>query len=295
MNIINSNLQFKSLSYGNNPDTIVLHHAEASVCSIYDIHKWHLNNGWAGCGYNYYVRKDGSIYTGRPENAIGAHCPGMNSHSIGICAEGEYMNETMPQTQKQAIIELCQYIKNKYGIQRIVGHGEVYSTNCPGTNYPLSEIRNAVMYGNFQPSQSYKPQTFQSNGNSNILDIQRKLNKLKIRDYEGKALVEDGKPGERTTSAIKNFQGLMGLTPDGVVGNMTNSAFTQIFSMPLDGAQYQHYEYATRYIQWRVGSTIDGNFGNATALDVLHWQAVHVPNSRPDGIVGSQTWSALLD
>lgn len=291
MNIINSNLQFKSLSYGNNPDTIVLHHAEASTCSIYDINQWHLNNGWAGCGYHYFIRKDGSIYTGRPENAIGAHCPGMNSHSISICAEGEYMNETMQQAQKQAIIELCQYIKNKYGIQRIIGHKEVYSTSCPGTNYPLNDIKNSVMNGNDQLSQH---QTSQSSGNSNILDIQRKLNRLKIRDYEGKALIEDGIPGERTTSAIKNFQKLMGLEADEIVGNMTMQAFNQIFSQPVCGASYPHYEYANRYIQWRAGSSVDGVFGNGTALDVLHWQAVHVPNSKSDGIVGPKTWTELL-
>jgi N-acetyl-anhydromuramyl-L-alanine amidase AmpD len=134
LNIINSNLQFRSLSYGNHPDTIVLHHAEASHCTIQDIHQWHLNNGWAGCGYHYLVRKDGSIYTGRPENAIGAHCPSENTHSIGICAEGEYMHEAMPQVQKQSLIELGIYIKNKYGINRVGGHKEFYSTDCPGTN-----------------------------------------------------------------------------------------------------------------------------------------------------------------
>ncbi|MDF2884257.1 MAG: N-acetylmuramyl-L-alanine amidase, negative regulator of AmpC, AmpD, partial [Clostridiaceae bacterium] len=149
MNIINSNLQFRSnLSYGNRPDTIVLHNADAVKCTIQDIHAWHLANGWAGCGYHYLVRKDGSIYTGRPENAIGAHCPGENDHSIGICAEGKYMVEQMPQVQKQAIIELSTYIKKKYGINKVGGHKEFYSTDCPGTNYPLVEIKNAILSGN---------------------------------------------------------------------------------------------------------------------------------------------------
>jgi N-acetyl-anhydromuramyl-L-alanine amidase AmpD len=142
MNIIESNLQFKgNMTYGNVPIMIVGHHAESSHCTIEDIHQWHLNNGWAGCGYHFLVRKDGSVYRGRPENATGAHCPGANDKSIGVCAEGSYMTETMPDVQKQAIIDLCKYIISKYGIKQLYGHKELYSTDCPGTNYPLADIK----------------------------------------------------------------------------------------------------------------------------------------------------------
>ncbi len=146
MNIIKSNINFvaSKLAYGNKPDTIVLHHAEASHCSVYDVDQWHKSNGWAGIGYHYFVTKTGQVYTGRPENAIGAHCPGQNDHSIGICAEGAYMTETMPEAQKQAIVDLCKYIKSKYKITKIGGHKEFYSTDCPGENYPLQEIKNLV-------------------------------------------------------------------------------------------------------------------------------------------------------
>lgn len=128
-----------------------------------------------------------------------------------------------------------------------------------------------------------------------VAALQRALNKLKIRDDRGCALGEDGIPGECTLQAVKKFQRMMGLDADGIPGPCTWGAINQILAKPFDAVEAPHLEYATRYIQWRVGSTIDGSFGNATALDVLHWQAVHVPNSRPDGIVGSQTWAALLD
>lgn len=145
MDIIQSNLSFKgNMEYGNKPDTIVLHHAEASKCSVYDIHQWHLANSWAGIGYHYFINKQGQIYTGRPENAVGAHCPGMNDHSIGICAEGAYNIETMSEVQKQAVVELCKYIKDKYKITKMGGHREFYSTDCPGTNYPLQDIKNLI-------------------------------------------------------------------------------------------------------------------------------------------------------
>lgn len=98
----------------------------------------------AGIGYHYYVRKDGSIYRGRPENMAGAHCNGINSISIGICAEGNFSEETMPNVQKQALIELVKDIKSRYDIKWVRGHKEILSTSCPGTNFPLEEIKNVI-------------------------------------------------------------------------------------------------------------------------------------------------------
>ncbi|WP_231181820.1 peptidoglycan recognition family protein [Clostridium botulinum] len=146
MNIIDKNLKFKSLTYGNNPKMVLLHHAEWSNCSVEDIHRCHIvDKGWSGIGYHYFVRKDGSIYKGRPDNVIGAHCKGHNTNTLGICAEGDYMKEVMPAAQKQAIIDLCIYLKQKYSGIVFKGHKEApYSTNCPGVNYPLQKIKNAV-------------------------------------------------------------------------------------------------------------------------------------------------------
>lgn len=126
-------------------DYIVLHHAEAVKCTAQDVHSWHRANGWTGIGYHFFVRKDGTIYRGRPLDVVGAHVQGMNSCSIGICAEGDYhaKEKTMPQAQKKSIIELCQYLKkNYYPNAKIVGHREIGDSNCPGRYYPLDEIKN---------------------------------------------------------------------------------------------------------------------------------------------------------
>lgn len=146
MNIIDKNLKFKSLTYSNNPKTGLLHHAEWSNCSVEDIHRCHIvDKGWSGIGYHYFIRKDGTIYKGRPDNAIGSHCKGHNTNTIGICAEGNYMKESMPEAQKQAIISLCIYLKNKYPGIIFKGHKEApYATDCPGVNYPLVEIKAAI-------------------------------------------------------------------------------------------------------------------------------------------------------
>ena len=62
-------------------------------------------------GIIFFVRKDGSIYRGRPEEVVGSHAKGSNSDSIGICFEGSYMTETMGQTQINAGRELVSYLK----------------------------------------------------------------------------------------------------------------------------------------------------------------------------------------
>ena len=143
INIITPKLSFSggtSLRY----DTkyIVLHHAEAQSCTVEQVHQWHLNNGWAGIGYHYFVRKDGGVYRGRPENTIGAQCTNYNSVSIGICAEGAYHDKdtVMPYAQKRALIELIADIGKRYKGLKIVGHHDLMATSCPGKYYPFEEI-----------------------------------------------------------------------------------------------------------------------------------------------------------
>lgn len=146
MNIIDVGLQFNS-NYNKMKEIegVVLHNSGVTVLqSVETIHNYHKNKGWAGIGYQYYVRKDGSVYRGRPENMAGAHCPGVNSTSIGICAEGNFNEENMTDVQKQAIIELVEDIKSRYNIKWIKGHREILATSCPGTNFPIEEIKNAV-------------------------------------------------------------------------------------------------------------------------------------------------------
>ena len=145
MQIIETNLQFKgSLTKRDRTDYIVLHHADASRCTIQDVHRWHLQRGWIGCGYHYFCNKQGEIYRGRPYDTIGAHVLNYNSRSVGICAEGAYETEQMPNEQKNAIIALLMELKKIYPQAKIVCHRDLQATDCPGRNYPFDEILQAV-------------------------------------------------------------------------------------------------------------------------------------------------------
>lgn len=58
-----------------------------------DVHQWHLQRGWSGCGYHYVIRRDGTIERGRPINFEGAHAlqNGHNKFSIGVSLVGGYV------------------------------------------------------------------------------------------------------------------------------------------------------------------------------------------------------------
>lgn len=56
---------------------------------------------------------------------------GVNTSSIGICAEGDFNQEDMSEEQKNSIIELVAYVKEEHDIEYVKGHREIIATSCP--------------------------------------------------------------------------------------------------------------------------------------------------------------------
>ena len=120
-------------------DAIVLHHAAAKTAAPEDVHAWHLKNGWAGIGYHLYVRKDGSVHAGRPLWASGAHVLNHNSHTLGVCCEGNYDDETaMPERQLDALRAVLKYLKGLYPDAAVKRHSDYNATACPGKYFPFA-------------------------------------------------------------------------------------------------------------------------------------------------------------
>ena len=138
---------------------IILHHAQAIFATYETINQWHLENGWAGIGYNEYIRKDGTVYIGRGDN-IGAQCAGMNSVSYGICVEGNYEIETeMPEAQKLSLI--ARIIENKRrfpNFKCVAPHSQFVDTRCPGKNFGLVEILSRIEVTKLTVEESLKLQ-----------------------------------------------------------------------------------------------------------------------------------------
>lgn len=128
------------LELGNLPKVIVLHHSAIPEMTIDEVHQKHLENGWAGIGYHYFVGKDGSIYEGRPENIIGAHVKENNIDTLGVCLEGNFEADMPTDIQYENTLNLLHYLIKKYNINKIDGHREHNETLCPGDNLKISEI-----------------------------------------------------------------------------------------------------------------------------------------------------------
>lgn len=155
MNIIDEKLKFMELTKRNKTDTIILHHAVYNG-TVNGIHNIHLNKGWSGIGYHFYIRKDGSIYRGRPEEMVGAHAYGFNSTSIGICFEGNFEIDIMSELQIQSGNELVNYLKDKWKLIKVIKHKEVNATACPGKNFPFDKIVKPINKEEFNVAKTYK-------------------------------------------------------------------------------------------------------------------------------------------
>ena len=143
-----TNLSFSSLENRKATDAIVIHHignTDRDV-SAEEVHQWHKNNGWAGIGYHFVIRKDGTIERGRPMDMLGAHCYQHNWHTIGVNIVGEFMEHQPTQAQMDSAATLLAALCRYYGInpsrQTIRGHREYNSTDCPGDNlyYKLTQL-----------------------------------------------------------------------------------------------------------------------------------------------------------
>lgn len=264
MEIINSNLKFRSnMAYGNEPKEIILHHASWNDCSVESIHEAHKNNGWAGIGYHYYVRKNGKIYKGREDNMIGSHCSGHNTNTLGICAEGDYENidKTMPEAQKEALKELVTYLKNKYSITKVSKHKDYNNTDCPGKYYPFSEIISSNFLS--KPSNNLISKV-NANIDSWVKRLQEECNKQGFSHQ-----TVDGIPGPNTLAGCP-------LIRYGARGKITMLLQERLI-----------------FLGYSCGPcSADGEFGNATRTAVIKFQKNN--GLEADGIVGKNTWRKLL-
>lgn len=155
-NIIETDLNFDSLNERQQTNMIVVHHTgdpSDDDLSAAEIHASHKAQGWAGIGYHYVIRKDGTVERGRPRWAVGAHTYGRNRDTIGIHVCGNFDIAEPTEAQLSSLSQLIAELCNIYGLiasdDIVVGHRDLMATACPGENLynKMQDIRgNAEWY-----------------------------------------------------------------------------------------------------------------------------------------------------
>ena len=140
---------------------IVLHHTASEQGDVESIHESHLKNKdkngkpWLGIGYHFVIGNGKGMTDGEIEPTFrwkqqmqGAHAgvAEYNQQGVGIVLVGNFEDGPPTAAQLASVKRLVRVLSREYEIKtaQIIGHGDVKPTECPGTHFPLSEVRDSV-------------------------------------------------------------------------------------------------------------------------------------------------------
>lgn len=290
------------------PTRIVVHHtASANVSDLSQaqaytlarsIQQSHFDRGWTDSGQQFTISRGGYILEGRhrsldaarsgTQHVRGAHCEGFNDVSVGIENEGTYTSVTPPATQYGALVRMCAWLCQQYGIPatEIYGHRDFLNTACPGDVLyaKLPQLRRDVA-ARLGVSVRVWPTTRSGQSGERVRSVQYLLR------ARSQTISVDGSYGSGTGTAVSAFQTSVGLTLDGVVGSAT---WERLVLTVRRGDSGEAVRAAQSQLQVRgYGITVDGAFGAATESAVRSFQSTLGLTS--DGVVGPNTWLALVE
>lgn len=150
---------------------LVLHHSATKQGSVSAIHRSHsqrrdsAGNLWLGIGYHFVIGNGNGMEDGQIEPTFrwrqqihGAHSGSVvhNANGIGICLIGNFETDKPTARQLDAVRRLTRRLATRYDIppRLVIGHNTVKPTACPGTNFPLQDVRRNLKSNDEQASKS---------------------------------------------------------------------------------------------------------------------------------------------
>ena len=122
---------------------IALHHMAHLTAGMDTIHQWHIQRGWKGFAYNYWIDFEGNVYECRGLNSGGGLFDPLNDTVLSVGFQGDYnTSKVMPKDQYDAGVDLIRHLKQQIPSIDVV-HGHKHwqaNTSCPGEYFPLSEM-----------------------------------------------------------------------------------------------------------------------------------------------------------
>lgn len=218
----------------------------------------------------------------------------LKNKGIDFCiyTYSDFYNNYLNDEVKKLPIWIANYSSNNPNVANEVGWQYSGTGNIDGVNgyCDLDEFNDGILTNNSSQTPILQPMV-----SNHDLDIQQKLRKLHIKDDYECEIVCDNNIGTRSRQAIRRFESICGLSIDnGVWGNECETAYQDIIEKPLLGIPYKHI-IPTRYIEYRLGTTIDGVFFNQCSNAVKDYERQHgLTVDSPFGLVGQEVWNSLI-
>ena len=139
-------------------ECIVIHHSASEIGGAERFDDYHRDRGFDELGYHFVIGNGSDTPTGRVEvgsrwaaQKHGAHCKTSdeyyNQRGIGICLVGNFDRHEPDDKQLRSLTRLVRFLCREYDIppSKIYTHGGVTGqTRCPGKEFDLNELRNAI-------------------------------------------------------------------------------------------------------------------------------------------------------
>lgn len=135
-----NNLPDRDYSKRSSVNEVIIHHSAGENLSVADIDRIHVEQGYDGFGYHFFITKEGTVIKGRDINEIGCHTYGMNEKTIGICLEGNFEENKPTEAQMNSLLYLSKDLYDVYRIKKFSTHKDYNNTLCPGKNFPKTQF-----------------------------------------------------------------------------------------------------------------------------------------------------------
>jgi hypothetical protein len=172
-----------------------------------------------------------------------------------------------------------------------------YRISSSGTNWtPWSTYNNGAYRSHLSEAQAAVDQVYGGGGGGTWPIVQQGDSGARVTTVQyllrahGSTVAADGAFGPGTKSAVQSFQSAHGLTADGIVGAQTWSALIVTVQNGSSGDAVRAAQ--TELAAHGYNVAVDGAFGPATDSAVRSFQSAH--GLTADGVVGPQTWQALV-
>jgi len=259
-----------------------------------DVHNFHRNtNGWLGIAYNFFCTFNGEIIQGRGFNE-GAGVLGQNHHTIHIGCQGDFEKQVPTENQIKSVIELCKYIQKEIpNAKQVVGHSFFGGSSCPGKNFPMQRVVNAVNNNTQTPQTTTSTLLRKGDKGNDVKELQQKLIELGFNLGSWGA---DGDFGNATDIAVKQFQKDNNLLVDGVVGENTIKKINELIELknkPVETPKPEVKQEVKTEVKPEVKPEIKQE---VKPEEKLHWKLADLKELADLGIISDfDGWSKKID